>query len=390
MSCPGLTPEDYQLFTLGLCELSEAERIRTHVAEGCGVCSAELRQSVVFWYQFALLGAEDSEAQPRPELRTKILESATTTQIRQPRTIRWSRQQAVAAAVALVAVSALSWYFGNQGFLRRSQPVSVAVTRPAPAAQPQEDVRALKERLERAEQALAARGRAEAPAKRAPVTTPEGAVLESALAEARRALGDARQALTEQQTRTAALENDLRTQRNLLATAVRERQESENRAASLTADRIQALTSRIQQLERENAEYRTVIDRQRINIEQNLRLASLLNSPSLRMVKLQSTEKGAAAVGYAFVEGSRVLFYASGLPNLPAGKIYQLWLIRGRSPAIVSGGVFAAGNQQRAIVEFSNPQLVSNITALAVTDEPAGGSSLPTGHKFLIGSMRSS
>lgn len=351
----------------------------------------------MLWYRFALLGVEDSLAQPRPELRRKVLESVAATELHQRPTIRWPTPYAAAAAAVLVTVSAFSWYLGRQGFLRQSHPPSIVVTRPVPA-QSQDEVRGLRERLEKAEQALAARGKsatAEYPATR-PQPEP---MLESALVEARRALADARQELAEQRTRTAALEGELQTQRNLLATAVRERQAAENRAVSLTEDRskadereaqIRTLTFRIQQLEHENAEYRTIMDRQQTNVERSLKLAGLLNTPSLRMARLQSTEKGAASVGYAFVEGSRVLFYASRLPDLPTGRTYQLWLIRGRAPAIVSGGVFTAGRQQRAMVEFTDPQLASNITALAVTEEPASGSSLPTGHKILIGSLPAS
>jgi anti-sigma-K factor RskA len=292
-------------------------------------------------------------------------------------------------------ISALSWYAGHLGFPSRPQPAAIVTTQPPVPVPPQEDVTALRERLQRAEQALAARENRPSP----PAPGPAGDVttLQQALAEARRALADAEQALAAQQARATTLDSDLQTQRALLADAVRERQSAEDRAKGLADARSQAddrerqirtLTSRVQQLERENSDYRNVIDRQRRDIEQSLRFASLLTSPTLRLVKLQSTEKGAPAMGHAFVEGSRVVFYASGLPALPAGRTYQLWLIRGKSPAIVSGGLFAGG-QQGAIVEFQDAQLVPNITALAVTDEPANGSPLPTGHKFLIGSLRS-
>src|SRR5205814_8180289 len=103
-----------------------------------------------------------------------------------------------------------------------------------------------------------------------------------------------------------------------------------------------------------------------------LALGSGLRSRPLRVVKWQSTEKSSAAVGYAFVEGPRVIFYASRLPDLPAGRVYQLWLIRGKAPAIVSGGLFPGGGQQR-IVEFRDAQLAADITELAGQDEPGGG-----------------
>lgn len=398
MRCSGLSREAYELYALDLCEPADAETIRTHLAEGCHDCTTEMRRSVVFWYQFALAGAEDSTAEPRPELRRQVLDSVIGTRTQRIPVLHWSWPQAVAASVALTMISALSWYLGNQGFLRRAQRVPVIVTQPAAPAQPREDVDALKERLLSAERGLAERQKP-APAQPPPSRAPDIATLEQALVDSRGAFGDARLALAQQQTRTTALENELNTQRNLLATAVRERQEAESRAGSLAENQakgderdrqIRALTTRVHELERENADFRNVIYRQRRDIEQSLQVASLLSTPSLRLVKLQPTDKATAAVGYAFMEDSRVILSASGLPDLPTGRTYQLWLIRGRSPAIVSGGVFSAGRQQRAMVEFRDPRLVSGIKALAVTEEPAGGSLVPTGHKFLIGSAPSS
>jgi hypothetical protein len=395
MSCPGLTAEDYKLYQLGLSETLVTNRIGSHVEDGCESCLTELRRGAEFWYKFAVLGAEDSAGEPRLGLRAEILERVATLRPERRPTWHWTWPTAVAATITLGMVSAISWYVGHQGLPSRPRPAAIVPTQPSVPLQPQEDLAALRERLQRAEQALTARPTPSAVAP-APLAA-DVAALQQALAEQRRALADAQQALAQQQVRAAALDSDLQTQRALLADAVRERQSAENQARGLAqaqslADererQIRTLTSRVQQLESENTEYRNVIDRQRREAEQNLRIANLLTSPSLRMVKLQPTEKGAAGVGYAFVEGSRLVFYASSLPALPAGRTYQLWLIRGRAPAIVSGGLFAGG-QQRAIVEFQDAQLVSNITAVAVTDEPANGSALPTGHKYLIGSLRS-
>jgi Anti-sigma-K factor rskA len=397
VGCPGLTPEDYRLYELGLAETSEADRIQAHLQDGCESCIAELRSGAEFWYRFAVVGAEVSTAEPRLELRAEILESVARSRSRSPRAWNRSWPKAVTATITIVTISVFSWYAGHRGWLGQRRTVELVATQLSDSGRPQQDVAALRERLQRAEQALAARAK---PSSVAPVPVPSSdvATLQQALAEVRRALADAQQGLDAQQARAAALQSDLQTQSGLLADAVRERQSAEDRVRGLAeaqsvADerqrQIRTLTSRVQQLESENSEYRSIIDRQRRDIEHTLRFASLLDSPSLAMVKLQPTEKGALAVGYAFVEGSRVVFYASNLPDLPAGRTYQLWLIRGRAPAIVSGGLFAAGGRQHAIVELRDPLLASHITALAVTDEPAKGSPLPTGHKFLIGSLRS-
>jgi anti-sigma-K factor RskA len=64
----------------------------------------------------------------------------------------------------------------------------------------------------------------------------------------------------------------------------------------------------------------------------------------------------------------------SGLPALPAGKVYQFWLIKGKSA--VSAGLLpqtAAG--QPATLLASE---VIQGDALGLTVEPAGGSKTPT------------
>src|SRR5260370_39275640 len=128
MSCAWLTPEDYQLYALGLCEPPEAERIRTHLADGCDNCNAELKRSVVFWYRFALVGAEDSQAEPRPELRRRVLKSVQGTQVDRRPPIVWSWPMAAAAALVVGLASTFSWYLGDQQSPRKSQPGSVAAT----------------------------------------------------------------------------------------------------------------------------------------------------------------------------------------------------------------------------------------------------------------------
>jgi len=91
--------------------------------------------------------------------------------------------------------------------------------------------------------------------------------------------------------------------------------------------------------------------------------------------------------GHALIAGdSQLVFFGSQLPALPAGRTYQLWVLRSKGPAIVSAGTFNPNGGRQAMLQFGERALLSNITALAITDEPAGGSVLPTGHKWMIGS----
>jgi anti-sigma-K factor RskA len=62
----------------------------------------------------------------------------------------------------------------------------------------------------------------------------------------------------------------------------------------------------------------------------------------------------------------------TGLPEPPAGKTYQLWLITGTSPT--SAGVMAAGQREATVLLDS----VGTADTLGVTVEPEGGSPRPT------------
>jgi anti-sigma-K factor RskA len=80
-----------------------------------------------------------------------------------------------------------------------------------------------------------------------------------------------------------------------------------------------------------------------------------------------------------------VVFAATRLPALPAGKTYQLWFVPANA-APISAGLIAPDAQGAATVHFATPAgTPARIAALAVTLEPAGGVPAPTGDKYLVG-----
>ena len=105
-----------------------------------------------------------------------------------------------------------------------------------------------------------------------------------------------------------------------------------------------------------------------------------------RVVELTAT--GAAPRAHARLTYNRrtgvVELVVSGMPSLPAGKTYQLWLLVGGSP--VSGGTFNTGPGGRAMLHGQLAADALEASAFAVTLEPAGGSNKPTGAKYLLGS----
>ena len=103
--------------------------------------------------------------------------------------------------------------------------------------------------------------------------------------------------------------------------------------------------------------------------QQQQALADLLTDPSAVVVHGDVTGGGAAT---AILTDDRALFSATGLPDPGDDKAYQLWVVDADGAA--SAGVLAddAGAVRQLADDFSSGD------ALAITIEPAGGSTQPT------------
>ena len=98
---------------------------------------------------------------------------------------------------------------------------------------------------------------------------------------------------------------------------------------------------------------------------------SILNDPATRDVTFGETEK--PSKGRVFVNpGKGVVFIAASLPSIDRGKTFELWVIPAKGNP-VPAGIFQS--QPDATAVFVRPGPVENAAAIAVTVEPAGGSS---------------
>jgi hypothetical protein len=178
----------------------------------------------------------------------------------------------------------------------------------------------------------------------------------------------------------------------LLDEAIRREAEFQNQLRSPGGEdelrKREDMRRQIMALDAEVNEYKALLGRQKNEQNDNARLIHLLTRPGVRLVPMKGAEIAEGTPAYAFVmEGSRVIFVAANLPKLPGEKQFQLWLLRSQDPKVVSAGTFVADDGNRAIVEFSDPTQVADLTAIAVTDEPKGGSAEPTGTKLLVGEV---
>ena len=109
--------------------------------------------------------------------------------------------------------------------------------------------------------------------------------------------------------------------------------------------------------------------------QQQQALADLLTDPSAVVVHGDVTGGGAAT---AILTDDRALFSATGLPDPGDGKAYQLWIVDAEGAASV--GVLAddAGTVRQVADDFTTGD------ALAITIEPAAGSTQPTTDPLVV------
>jgi hypothetical protein len=115
----------------------------------------------------------------------------------------------------------------------------------------------------------------------------------------------------------------------------------------------------------------------------NTALAAVLSAPDARSVSQAVSVGGRATVVYS-LRRHAMIFTPHGLPPLPPGKVYQLWLIAPHrfhsagllpvSPAAQSMPILAYGVMRRDVV--------------GLTVEPAGGTKTPTTTPILLITLR--
>jgi anti-sigma-K factor RskA len=112
---------------------------------------------------------------------------------------------------------------------------------------------------------------------------------------------------------------------------------------------------------------------------------SVLAAPDTARVDLAGQPAAPAASARVFWSRSRgLVFTASNLPALPAGRVYQLWVLTDQ-PAPISAGLLTPDLDGRVTAVFHTSPDVPRPVAMAVTLEPHGGVLSPTGDKYLVG-----
>ncbi len=101
---------------------------------------------------------------------------------------------------------------------------------------------------------------------------------------------------------------------------------------------------------------------------------------------LQGSGTAAAAAGFVVAERSGSNYMVvTGLPDPGAGRTYQAWYLEGQTA--VSAGVFVLGADGITVVTMAASGTAAS--AVAITIEPAGGSSQPTSQPIVEATLAS-
>ncbi len=150
------------------------------------------------------------------------------------------------------------------------------------------------------------------------------------------------------------------------------------------AGRLHDVEARLAQANAQLASAQTqVASLERVSLDAQSRLATL-TAPDVAQVDLAGQPVAQQATARAWWSRSRgLVINAANLPQPPAGKTYQLWVVTGQAP--LSAGLLTPDAAGRVNAFFATPPDIPQPVAMAVTLEPAGGMPAPTGDKYLVG-----
>ena len=114
-------------------------------------------------------------------------------------------------------------------------------------------------------------------------------------------------------------------------------------------------------------------------------LVAAMSGADVRVVELVSTQNMAPGARMFWDRvANRWTMVTHDLAPAAAGRTYQLWLVTTTS-AKISAGTFNTDARGRALVQATYALGERDLAAIAITEEPAGGSAQPTGTILVAG-----
>lgn len=125
--------------------------------------------------------------------------------------------------------------------------------------------------------------------------------------------------------------------------------------------------------------------RLQVEVQELRKTTFLLQSADLVRANMKGQASAPNATGLAlWSKANGMIFSATQLPKLPAGRVYQLWTITGTTAT--SAGVLTPDANGAVRLELPVAPNAAKPDAFGLTIEPAGGSPAPTLPIVLLGS----
>lgn len=123
--------------------------------------------------------------------------------------------------------------------------------------------------------------------------------------------------------------------------------------------------------------------------DQDPNLRAIAGTPDERVAPMVNTAAAPGAGGRLFLaeDGQKAVLVVHGLPRPAPGHTYQFWFATRDKSRRDSAGVFEVDAKGQAIVSLTIPGLLSQYAEIWITQEPSGGSTVPTAPHFLEGPL---
>jgi len=161
----------------------------------------------------------------------------------------------------------------------------------------------------------------------------------------------------------------------------------ETRIAATRADEVVELAERGRELAARLDDQGRVLATLRESLAAQTEVLRVVGAPRTLSASLAPKE-GVAGSGRVLVDAAsgESVIVVSGLAPAPEGRTYELWALRGDRPP-EPAGLFAVGPEGSLARRSARVERPGEVTAFAVSIEPAAGSPAPTGPIVLVGTV---
>jgi anti-sigma-K factor RskA len=366
---------DWNLFALGALDENTQREMQEHLQTRCHTCSRSYQEAVLV---MDALAATVPQQKPSPHIADTLLARITQANPVVPVKVSQRRSSALpwmaAAACALLAVW-LGVRLEHANHLLHDQRASLPTAVAQPPAAP----------VASAAKAVPDFVRPGEPQTRPPAPSRSNNSQVQALSAQLADLEAQKDAAVSQlnQVKTE-LANSIEARNNLQTELASAQEQAQAGAADARGSQAQlsGLTHRLEHADATIAELRA-------SAAWNAQVVAFLQSGPFRQVELRAVDPAAGkATAIAFYAPDRgLLVLAHALPRLEGEKCFQLWSIHKAGPAIRSVGLMKTDALGGGFLYVPAEQDLRQLTALALTDEPKGGSVSARGHKLLFGAI---